>query len=185
MLSSAQQLFHLRSSASLVEVLVQVDLDEHARRRLHALGAVTSERLLDVLMSLPVGFGVPTDALADDDRRVVRRAAAGVVDEIGGEFFRQLARPLVIASVRATAPTWRSAQPVISRFAAHCERTVLLPIDELDAFVGAEAEHLGVGVETAIGEVLVTPRPFVQRRFTTFGWSFTESLYGQLLSSWR
>jgi hypothetical protein len=183
MLSSAEHVVRLYDRSARVEVRVRLDRSEHDRRRLVGLGAVTSERMLDVLMSLPVGVGVRADALNEADQQVVRRAAAGIVDKTDGSFVRQLVRPLVIESVRTAASSWSSAQPVVSRFAAHCERTVLLPAARLDPLIGFEAEHLGVGIETDTGEMFLAPRPFVQRRFTTVGWAFSESVYGQWLDS--
>ena len=185
MLSSVEQVPFSSSRASSAQVRVRVDLHEHERRDAGGLGAVTNQRLLDALMSLPMGLGVSVDAVDEDSRQVVRRAPAGVVDEVDGEFVRLARRPVVIESVLATARSWRAAQASISCFAAHCERTVRLPLVEVDPLLRVEAEHLGVGIESIDGELLVEPRPFVARRFTSYGWWFTEVLYEQWMATRR
>lgn len=182
MLSSVEQVPFMPNRATHAQVRVRVDLHEHERRCDVGLGAVTNQRLLDVLMSLPIGLGVSVDAVDEGSRRVVRRAPAGLVDEVGADFVRLLRRPVMIESVLATAGTWRAAQAAISCFAAHCERTVRLPLSEVEPLVGAEAEHLGVGIESIDGDLLVAPRPFVTRRFTSYGWWFTEKVYEEWLA---
>ena len=180
--SSVEQIPFKPTRATCAQVRVRVDLHEHERRRDVGIGAVTNQRLLDVLMSLPIGLGVPVDAIDEGSRRVVRRAPDGTVAEVGTEFVRLLRRPIMIESVLATAGTWRAAQPAISYFAPHCERTVRLTLSEVEPPVSAEAEHLGVGIESMDGDLLVAPRPFVTRRFTSYGWWFTETVYEEWLA---
>lgn len=185
MLSSVEQVPFTSSTATCAQVQLRIDLHEHERRSVAGLTAVTSERLLDVLMSLPVGMAVPIDAVDQSSRRVLRRAPAGIVDEGDGEFIRLARRPVVIESVLTTAESWRAAQASISCFAAHCQRTVVLPVEDVDPLLRVEAEHLGVGIASTHGDLLVAPRPFVARRFTSYGWWFTEKLYEQWLVSRR
>lgn len=185
MLSSVEQVPFMPSRATCAQVQLRIDLHEHERRAAAGLGAVTNERLLDVLLSLPTGFAVPVHAVDEDSRRVLGRAPVGVVDEVDGEFVRLVRRPVTIESVLTTAPTWRAAQASISCFAAHCQRTVRLPVEDVDPLLRAEAEHLGVGIESMHGDLLVAPRTFVARRFTSYGWWFTEKVYEQWLAPRR
>jgi len=185
MLSSVEQVPFMSSRATCAQVQMRVDLHEHERRQATGLGAVTSERLLDVLMSLPMGMAVPVDSVDESSRRVLGRAPAAVVDEVDGEFVRLVRRPIAVESVLMTGGTWRAAQAAISCFAAHCQRTVRLPVVDVDPLLRAEAEHLGVGIASIHGDLLVAPRPFVARRFTSYGWWFTERLYEQWLVSRR
>lgn len=167
---------------AVADLRVRIDPYEHHRRSRIGLGAATNQRLLDVLMSLPLGMGVPVDALDAASRRVVRRAEIGLVNEDRGEFVRLVRRPVVLDSLLVTACSWQPAREAASGFAAYCERTVRLPSCQIDPLVTVEAEHLGVGVESTDGDIVVLPRPHVEMRFTSYGWWFSESIYEQWLS---
>jgi hypothetical protein len=163
------------------DVVVRLDRDEHGRRSDLGLREVGNRALLNVLMGLPEGHGVDVDALDVSDQQLVWSAPAGVVDVVDGRFVRRLRRPMAVEIAYIAAKSWRTAQPAVREFAAHCARFVALPDSKLDPIVRLEAEHLGVGLASSSGEIILAPRTFVQRRFTAVGWQFQENLYGQML----
>lgn len=172
------------SRRTSVDLSVEFDMVECARRKAAGVGALVDVGVLDGLMVLPAGLDVRADDLAPGVLSRLRPHGDGVVEFgfMNGMVRRVAVRPLRVREVRVHARSWAAGLPVLDPHAALAPRRLLLPSspDRLDLL---EAERFGVGV-TADGVPVLEPRPFVQR-WTAAGWLLTERVYGRLLVDGR
>ncbi|MEV6427227.1 hypothetical protein [Nocardia sp. NPDC051463] len=163
------------------------NVDEVARRAALGLGAVTQMDLLDALMGLPAGLPVPVGDLTDRERRIIRRAPAGVVDVSAGQCTRRVVAPVSAQFVVVASRSWKEGLRSAGQFAPFCSRAMLLrsvPEDLDDARVQASFFGIGICVFTSVGlRMLVDPQPYVRQRHSCGQWWFAEKLYEQVNAS--
>lgn len=159
----------------------RTDETEHARRRQADLGHLDSMELLDILMDLPDGSGVPITSVGTASLSLLRRAPEGVVRFTASSVAR-LVRPVVTPRLAVVhAREWHDGLERASRFAAYCPRLAVipeLPADPEEALT--EASFYGIGV--AVGAcsaptVVLEPEPFLDWQPSVAWWHFTEQIY--------
>lgn len=160
---------------------------EIARRQVSGLAALTQLDLLDVLMGLPIGLPVAVEDLTGRERRLLRRAPAGVVDIVDGQCVRQVTPPLSPQFAVVASRTWKDGLRSAGQFAPFCSRAMLLrsvPEDLDDARVQASFFGIGICVFASSGlQMLVDPQPYVRHRHSCGQWWFAEELHGQVIAS--
>jgi hypothetical protein len=166
---------------STVGVAFLPDPAEIARRRRIGLGALPQMDLLDTLMGLPAGLPVSVHALTERERRLFRRAPAGVVDVADGLYTRRAVPPVTAQFVVVAASNWKNGLRSAGKFAPFCSRAVLLrsvPEDLDDARIQASFFGIGMCVFASGGlQMLVDPQPYVRQRHSCGQWWFAEALY--------
>ena len=166
---------------------LDINAEEHERRQAAGLGAIHRIGLLHALLTLPAGMPVQEAQLALRDRAHVRRAPAGIVDRAHGMVTRQAVRPcrITLATVR-TATCSKTALESAGRFAPMCARAVIARIRPAMPETLIEFDFWGVGIylehPDGVLETLVEPAPWVPKRHTPAGWSFTEQAYAAYLT---
>lgn len=166
------------SRAAVTSLELAIDIEEHDRRCRTGLVAVTSRELLGDLMTLPLGMEVAESALDEAALKRLWRCAPGIVDATDGNLVRRLTPPTRILTATIAANSWKAALRSLNLLAAHTERHVVLPDDELaDPLVRYSAERFGIGVWSCEGNQVSPAEPFVRQRFTPTGWAFTERAY--------
>lgn len=167
-----------------VDLSVEFNLVECARRKAAGVGALLDVDVLDGLMVLPAGFDVCADDVAPTVLTRLRSQGDGVVEfgMMTGMVRRVAVRPLRVCEVRVHARSWSTGLPALDRHAALASRRLLLPSSP-DRLSLLEAERFGVGV-TVDGVPVVEPEPFVQR-WTPAGWLLTERVFARLLAKGR
>jgi hypothetical protein len=158
---------------------------EDERRRQAHVGAIPNPQVLDLLLGLPIGISVPITSLTPLERSALRLAPSGAVAVDAGAVTRLAVHPLVVDLAVISARRWQSGLEIAGRFAPFCSRVLMLHSRPMDTEgLRSQADFYGIGVVVAHGtevEVLVTPRPFIRRRFTAAGWQFVEEVYQQLI----
>lgn len=143
--------------------------------------------MLDALMNLPVGGLVPAHEMAERERRLLRRAPRGVVEDDGVHFVRRAVPPVSARFAVVAARAWREGLVKAGRFAPFCARAMLLsapPTDLDDAAAQASFYGIGICVFTAgTLRMLVEPAPYVRHRHTSAQWRFAEEIYRQVTAS--
>ncbi|KAA8890592.1 hypothetical protein F3087_04815 [Nocardia colli] len=160
---------------------------EITRRQASGLAAVTQMDLLDVLMGLPIGLPIAVKDLTGRERRLLRRAPAGIVDIVEGQCTRQAVPPLSPQFAVVSSLTWKDGLRSAGQFAPFCSRVMLLrsvPDDLDDARVQASFFGIGICVFSSSGlRMLVDPQPYVRHRHSCGQWWFAEELYRQVIAS--
>lgn len=179
-----------RAAAHVADAYVIGDHSEQARRRAAGLKEVTSLKLLDAVMNLPLNVPIRRADVSSEAMTRFQNAPYGVVQLEPGWVTRLLTPPLtVIASVVRTS-NWRQAAQRASQFMPFSQQIVMLEqisIPRCD--YEWEAQLTGIGVWLANDSEpieLVAPKPFVRNYWKPAGWRFAERAYClQLTSSGR
>ena len=175
----------VRLFGTTARVAYRTDEIEHARRRQAGLGHLESMELLDILMDLPDGTGVPIASVDAVSLRLLRSAPEGVV-RFAASSVTRLVRPVVTPRLAVVhAREWHDGLERASRFAAYCPRLTVVPELPPDPEkVLAEASFYGIGV--AVGArsaptVVLEPEPFLDWQPSVAWWHFTEQVYRHTL----
>ncbi len=166
-----------------VGCLVEVNEEEHWRRRARGLGAIGDRSVINALAGLPAHAEVLRASLPSAVERALRReAAAGTVDGGQGVVRRRAVPPLRVALVVVQDTVGPRGLARASRFGPYAQRLLImpgLPADPTELLL--EAAYLGVGVATPEQPDVVAPAPFTPTRFTSASWAFAEQAYAQWL----
>lgn len=168
------------------QTLIAYRLDEHERRRRACARAESFLRpqVLELLLSLPLEEPVAISSLNPTERRTLAKVPHGAVSRQGEVVVRRAVQPVRVDLAVVPGRGWESALERAGRFAPFCARAILVegPLRRpQEAMV--QTDFYGIGLLLARGntiEVLVTPRPFVRKRFTAASWQFTEEINRQL-----
>lgn len=175
----------VRLFGTTARVAYRTDEIEHARRRQAGLGHLDSMELLDILMDLPDGSGVPITLVGPAGLSLLRRASEGVV-RFAVSSVTRLVKPVVTPQLAVVhAREWHDGLERASRFASYCPRLTVvpeLPPDPAKAL--AEASFYGIGV--AVGArsaptVVLEPEPFLDWQPSVAWWHFSEQVYRHCL----
>lgn len=187
--SADEDLLRCRSAAvrmfgSAAGVAFQRDAVEIARRAAVGLGSIAQRDVLDALMNLPMGLPVAVGELTDRERRLLRRAPRGAVEEDAGHILRHAVAPISVRFAMIAARSWREGLVKAGRFAPFCARSMLLPAAPADLDdARMQASFYGIGIYVfAFGrlETLADPEPYVRRRHSSAQWWFAEEIYRQV-----
>jgi hypothetical protein len=164
-----------------VDLAIELDEHEHARRQHAATGRLDDFDVLMFLMGLPHNEPVPVRALSVDERSMLNRVPAGAV-EFRGDLVLRLARPPVRSVLALVYDAhWQRGLRTASVFAPVATRILIVPVLPPEAAVMlAEASEYGIGVGTPseAGVTLhVQPECWRQRYFTPGGWLFCEQVF--------
>ncbi|MFI9411362.1 hypothetical protein [Nocardia gamkensis] len=177
----------VRMFGTAVGVAYRLDTAEISRRQAAGLAAVTQMDLLDALMGLPVNFPVAVADLTDHERRLLRRAPAGVLDSGGSYYTRRAVAPLAAQFAVVASRSWKDGLRSAGQFAPFCSRAMLLrsvPDDLAEARAQASFFGIGICVFDSNGlRMLVDPQPYVRQRFSCGQWWFAEELHRQIIES--
>jgi hypothetical protein len=169
------------------DALVEVDMQEHERRVMSGIRAVTDLGLLARLLRLPDGDLVRWDDISADDHRRLRSAPYGIVDCSSAGVRRLLAAPAAVPLVLVRSQSWRRGLRTASVFEPFAQRVLILENSRQDlSRVTWEADVLGVGVWLKSGQntrEIVAPAPWQQRHVKAAGWRFRERAYSRWLSA--
>lgn len=166
-----------------------VDEREHKRRSDERVGAVTDERTLAALLSLP------DDDLAPVPSRFVRALPedhtsplAALIKDPHGSLWgqRKLGVPVEVVEIEARAKDWARGCALAHRWVGYAPRSVRiacpLPVDP--TMLLTEAAHYGLGVIAGDQDTRVLePSAYKPRRWTASRWRFAELVYEQFLTS--
>lgn len=171
------------------DVVIAVDDAEHRRRVAAGLGGVVDLGLLDALMSLPPGAGVPGHELGDVAGWHLRRAPKGCVHwSEDGSVTRLLARVCEVDLVIVRSGSWRAGLRRAAEFVPYARSTVVLAGGAPEG-AAWEADVAGVGLRVLRDDGascdLVAPAPFVPRYLKPSAWAFAERAYAAWRSSHR
>jgi hypothetical protein len=160
------------------------DQTETARRGTVGLGPITQRDVLDVLMGLPVGLPVAAQAVTKRERRLLRRAPHGAVENDADHLVRRAVAPVSVRFAVVGARTWWEGLTKVGRFAPFCARAMLLsalPADLDDARMQASFYGIGICVFAAgTLRMLAEPEPYIRLRHTSAQWWFAEEIYRQV-----
>jgi hypothetical protein len=166
----------------VVDVVAQIDDDEHRRRIATGTGATLDYGVLDELANLPLN--VPMRA--EIGHRLARSRTSGVIDFQGESITRRAQRPCRVVGVLRSGGRWLDVIEQISLLAPLAARAVLLPARTAAHGAAAlEAASLGVGLArcTEAGDdvrVEVIPKATTSR-LSTGHWLMTETVYSTWL----
>jgi len=169
-----------------IAVTYAVDLSVHRARRDAGLGAVRNERLLAALMSLPAdALGVVGEQFHDVFDEPSTAGYAVVVEAPDGRRWgqRRLEPAVRVLEIETQASSWRRGRALADVWAGYGARTVAItgPFREPELSL-LEASYFGIGVKDArAGQLLLAPKPYRPRRWTSARWRFAELVYGQFL----
>jgi len=169
----------------VVDVVVELDNEELARRSELRLGAVDDRDLLEVLGQLPLGWRVPVDELDPVMRVVAEGAPPGLVERVGDALVRSYRPAIRTVGVITRQRDWRQGIEVISRFASVAPRGLVVTgsLRDFDAAVDA-AQRLGIGLavrtKNASPPLLLVPAGTRFRRPGTADWLFSERVFAEL-----
>jgi hypothetical protein len=172
-------------------LVFRADETEVERRFNAGLGTLRRLDVLDVLMNLPRGLGVPWAELAAGDRRALERLPDGVVERSGAGVTRLASAPVVPELAIVAAADWHSGLKKAGQYAPYCARSVLLPKAPTGlelAEARARAALYGVGLCVLAGgglQVVAEPEPFVRRRHTPAQWWFAEQVWDQVSDGYQ
>lgn len=158
--------------------------DEHRRRRLSGVGAVTDEHLLAALLGLSVdrlGRVEPRFSHLFDDPST--SAYATVVDDPEGGRWAQraLTAPVQIDQIDAHTDSWRHGLKIAHSWAGYAPRVIHVSSVPDRALPCIEASEYGIGL-VAEDTLLVAPAEYRPRRWTAARWRFAELVYARYLS---
>ncbi len=170
---------------------LELNLQEHSRRQLAGLEAVTSTGLLHALWELPYGVPFPTQSFNVLDRATLESAEDGWVEKQDDTFVR-LYQPVgtirsIIVSDRSLARAVAKAashSPTIRRFAIWRTSTTGKSPNAVETLL--RARMLGVGViavDDAQFVELVAPAEAIRSRPVVFRWWQAELAYRNWISS--
>ncbi|WP_395107595.1 hypothetical protein [Actinomadura sp. SCN-SB] len=135
-------------------------------------------------MELPEGAPVPMATLSPVVRRRLAQAPQGVVTMADGFVTRRLVVPLTPLLAVVTSRSWDAGLLAASRFAAYCQRMVVvskIPGDDREALRRAELYGIGVAIMRARRpEVVLEPEPVNDWEPTPAWWRFSEDIYAQV-----
>lgn len=155
--------------------------DEIARRAEHGLQAVTDRELLRVLFTLPADYPVPRHDLDARQFGRLRRAPAGVCDLDRQDVTRRLVPAIRVHGVTVTAAPTLSQLRAASVLAPFAQLTLQLTGTDAPYELVERAAHLGIGLISPHGRLLLAPRPFRPQRHTPARWLFLERTFDAVI----
>jgi hypothetical protein len=173
-----------RVTGAVADAIIELDVDEHARRTASGLWGVEDLALLDALLCLPFGACVPAGDIGAARAAAIERAPVGCVEWSDDHTsVRRVLTPVAnVTLVVVHGATWRNGLRRASAFEPFARRVVLLGhLSQLPEAGPLEADALGIGVwaRDADGSIteLVKPAPWRQRYVKPAGWRFRERAY--------
>jgi hypothetical protein len=186
-------LLHVPLRLGRMDVVIDVDLDEHElhRRQQDRCGPILNLDLLNLLLAMPHSSTVGKEAVPDYDWRLLRigaRSGAVAITTVDGAIgaIRRASPPLSVQHVTVVATHWRNGLSIASRFAPYGSRELILdrlPADDVE--LRLEAGYLGIGISVrgdgpdTPASCIIEPAPFAPARYTGASWLFAERLFAQ------
>lgn len=115
-----------RAAGGTGDALLEIDVQEHQRRVISGLRAVTDLGLLARLLRLPLVGLVPWKDLSSDDQRILCSAADGIVDCSPAGVWRVLVQPASVPLVLVRSRSWRRGLRTASVFEPFAQRVLVL-----------------------------------------------------------
>jgi len=182
---------NMHVDGSKYAAIMRLDGDEHNRRGVGGLGALTGTGLLHALWELPVGIPWPVEQIAIRDLATLRMAEPGWITIEDGLVERKYRPPGRVATVMTSDDSLaRSVKrvsmhpPTVERIAVWT-RNAQRPYRNIASTANlAENGGIGIIVETdGERELLVSPRAAVIGRPSIYRWWQAELVYRNWLTN--
>ena len=170
---------------------MRLDTNEHIRRSVGRLGALTGAGLLHALWELPLGIPWPIEQLSLRDLETLREAESGWITIECGHVERRYRPPGRVVTVMTSDRSLAGAVKRVSSHPPTVQRIALWTRESQRpyrniAFTVDLAKERGIGIIVEAGgdrEVLVSPRAAVIGRPSIYRWWQAELVYRNWLMS--